>query len=306
MSQEHISTNVKIRGGNINIKATHNKKFQSALLYVEFKTSQDDLLSLLLQKYAAEKRLFAGINMNNGINSVITGQHSILLVVPENKITQNISLLYAYLNKTHLTSQQAKLCGSGDYKKLSSDIKDFSVIVTGKCKNFIAALKNDATKIVNMIHQIDNTSPKDRDSIKVDANETSIGKTINLDGLSNLGMLYLSICMEDIPCKITKDKLTFLSSNGEERFKEKMMWKDTFQGKVKSFLTQTGAVGSPSSNDSGGKKYKEKCEMILNCENVLATIFAKLRGFNYSFDNVKELKKIDSNALGKVKGLKCK
>ena len=25
--------------------------------------------------------------------------------------------------------------------------------------------------------------------------------------------------------------------------------------------------------------------MILNCENVLATIFAKLRGFNYSFDN---------------------
>lgn len=306
MSQEYISTDVKIKGGNIKIKATHNKKFQSALLFIEFDTSQKNLLNLLLQKYSCEKRLFTGINMNNGIYSSITGENSILMIVPENKITQNISLLYAYISKTHLTSQQAKLCGSGDYKKLSSEVKEFNVIVTGKCKNFINALKNNAPKIVNMVNQINAITPKDRDNINVDKVDSCIGKTITIDNLSNEAMLYLSICMEDIPCKISKDKLTLLSKNALERLEEKMMWKDTFQGKVKSFLNQTGAVGSPSANDTGGKKFKAKSDMILTCENVLASIFSKLRGFNYSFDDVSELKKVNSEAMNKVKSLKLK
>lgn len=306
MSQEHISMDVKIKGGNIKIKATHNKKFQTSLLFIEFNTSQKNLLNLILQKYACEKRLFTGVNMNNGIYSIITGENSVLMLVPENKITQNISLLYSYISKTHLTSQQAKLCGSGDYKKLSSDIKEFNVIVTGKCKNFVNALKNNAPKITNMVNQIDAVTPKDRDNINVEKVDSCIGKTINIDNLSNEAMLYLSICMEDIPCKISKDKLVLLSKNAMEQLEEKWMWKDTFQGKVKSFLTQTGAVGSPSANDTGGKKFKAKSEMILACENVLASIFSRLRGFNYSFSDAAELKKVDSEAMNKVKSLKLK
>ena len=306
MSQEHISTNVKIKDGNIKIKATHNKKFQTTLLFVEFNTSQKNLLNLILQKYASEKRLFTGVNMNNGIYSAITGENSILMIVPENKITQNISLLYSYISKTHLTSQQAKLCGSGDYKKLSSDVKEFNVIVTGKCKNFVNALKNNAPKIVNMVNQINAITPKDRDNINVDKVDSCIGKTINIDDLSDDAMLYLSICMEDIPCKISKNNIVLLSKNAIERLEEKWMWKDTFQGKVKSFLTQTGAVGSPSANDTGGKKFKAKSDMILECENVLASIFSKLRGFNYSFSDVSELKKINSVAMNKVKMIKLK
>lgn len=304
MSELNISTSIKINGGNIKFKATHNKKFQSTLLFIDFNTSQKDLLNLLLQKYVSEKRLFAGVNMNNGIYSAITGETSIFLIVPENKITQNISLLYTYLSKTHLTSQQAKLCGSGDYKKLSSDIKEFDVIITGKCKNFINALKNKAPKIEHMVSQIDATTPKERESISVDRVESDVGKVIPLSDFSNEAMLYMSICLEDVPCKIGRDKITLLSKNGLEKVNEKMMMKDVFQGKVKSFLTQTGAVGSPSANDAGGKKFKEKSDMILECENVLAEIFSKLRGFSFSFSNVSQLKKVDSEAMAKVKGTK--
>ena len=103
---------------------------------------------------------------------------------------------------------------------------------------------------------------------------------------------------------LSKDKIKFLSKNGRACFNEKMAWKDTFQGKIKSFLNQTGAVGSPSANDLNGAKYKEKSEKILQCENMLATIISKLHGFQFTFSNVDELKKIDSNALNKIKSIR--
>ena len=301
---ESISMNVKLDKGSISFKAMHNKKFQTAVLFVEFKTTQTSLLSLLLQKYAMEKRLFAGVNINNGIHSIITGEKSIMLLIPENKITQNISLLYTYLLKAHLTSQQTKLCGSGDYDKLSTDISNFNVIITGKCKNFINALKNNAPKIVNMINQINATSPKNRSSFNVSTVDSDINKYITLSDMNNNALIYLAICVEDIPCVISKDKIKFLSKNGRACFNEKMAWKDTFQGKIKSFLNQTGAVGSPSANDLNGAKYKEKSEKILQCENMLATIISKLHGFQFTFSNVDELKKIDSNALNKIKSIR--
>lgn len=301
---ENISMNVKLDKGSISFKAIHNKKFQTAVLFVEFKTSQTSLLSLLLQKYTMEKRLFTGVNINNGIHSIITGEKSIMMLVPENKITQNISLLYTYLLKSHLTSQQTKLCGTGDYDKLSTDISNFNVIVTGKCKNFINALKNNTPKIVNMINQINATSPKNRSSFNVSTFDSDINKYITLSDMNNNALIYLAICVEDIPCVISKDKIKFLSKNGRACFNEKMSWKDAFQGKIKSFLNQTGAVGSPSANDVNGAKYKEKIEKILQCENMLATIISKLHGFQFTFSNVDELKKIDSNALNKIKSIR--
>ena len=306
MSLEQISTTLKAGNSNIKIQATHNKKFGNALLFINFNTSQKDLLRSLLQKYASEKRLYTGVNMNNGIVSAITGETSILLIVTDNKLTQNISLLYTYLNKSKLTSQQAKLCRSGNYNTLSNDIKNFDVIITGKCKNFINALKNNAPKIDNLKNQIAAVQPKDRENFTTDhvPDESFIGKTVSLGGLSNEAMLYLSVCVEDVPCKISRDKLTFLSENGLQQFAEKMIWKDVFQAKVKTFLGQTGAVGSPSANDTGGRKYKAKCETILACENVLAEIFSKLRGFNYSFSKVEDLKKVNSASIASVKSIK--
>ena len=306
MSEEHFKSTLHIKGGNVEIEAQHNKKFQCAVLFVEFNTSQKDLLCLMLQKYIEEKRLATGLNLNNAIYAAIPGETSIVLFVPENKICNNIALLVAYLHKSHLTSQQAKFIKSGDYDKLSSDIKAFNVIVTGKCKTFIAALKSNATKITNLTSQLSAIEPKARESFTTSKiTDSCFGSKINFDGSSANAKLYTSILLEDIPAKIDSSGITFLCTDcAIGRLTEKLLFKDVLQGKVKSFLTQTGAVGTPAANDTGGAKFKAKAAYILDCENCLAKIFSKLRGFNYSFSSAEDLKKVDSAALAKVKAIK--
>lgn len=306
MSDDSISKTLSLSGGSAKITAQHNKKFQCAVLYVEFTTSQKDLLCLLLQKYVEEKRLATGLNMNNSIYSAIVGETSIALFVPENKLTNNIALLLSYLHKTHLTSMQNRLIHNGDYGKLSQDIKSFEVIITGKCKTFIAALKSNATKINNLISQLNAIEPKSRDSFNnTNVIESSYGEVVNFDGNSADAKLYASIILEDIPAKITNSGITLLCENGIARLSEKMRFKDVYQGKVKSFLTQTGAVGSPAANDKDGSKFKAKSEYILKCEDCLAKIYSGLRGFSYSFRNVEALKKVESSAISKVKSISC-
>ena len=304
MSEDRISKSLSIKGGSVSIKAQHNKKFQCAVLFVEFETSQKDLLCLLLQKYVEEKRLSTGLNMNNAIYQAIPGETSIALFVPENKLTNNIALLISYLNKTHLTSQQQKLIKSGDYGKLASDIKGFDVIITGKCKTFIAALKSNANKINNLVAQLNAIEPKKRDNFTTsNVADTSFGETVKFEGSNADAKLYASILLEDIPAKISGSGITLLCENGAARLADKLRFKDVLQGKVKSFLTQTGAVGTPAANDTGGAKHKAKAAYILACENTLAEIYSKLRGFSYSFGSANDLKKVDSSALSKVKSI---
>lgn len=305
MSDLSASKTLSLSHGSVKISAQHNKKFQCAVVFIDFETTQKDLLCLLLQKYIEEKRLFSGINMNNSIYSAISGETSIALFVPENKITNNIALLASYLHKTELKSMENRIIHSGDYDKLSSDIQSFNVIITGKCKTFIGALKSNATKITNLVNQLNACEPKQREKFN-NANvvESAFGETISFDGTSGLAKLYASIVLEDVPVKITNSGITLLSPRADERIAEKMMFKSVFQGKVKSFLTQTGAVGSPAANDAGGAKFKAKSKYILDCQNDLAEIYSKLRGFNYSFSNAEELKKVDSAALTKVKAIR--
>lgn len=307
MSEDHFKTTLSVNGGSVQIEAQHNKKFQCAVLFINFNTSQKDLLCLLLQKYLEEKRLLTGLNMNNAIYSGIAGESSIALFVPENKLCNNIALLISYLHKSYLTNQQTKYIKSGDYNKLSSDIKSFDVIITGKCKTFIAALKSNAPKINNLIAQLSAIEPKSRESFNT-ANviESSFGSKIRFDGSSANARLYASVLLEEIPAIVGSNEITFLCPHGAiTRLSEKLLFKDVLQGKVKSFLTQTGAVGTPAANDTDGSKFKAKSAYILACENTLAEIYSKLRGFNYSFSNAEALKKVDSVALAKVKAIKC-
>lgn len=308
MSEEHYKTTLDIKGGNVEIEAQHNKKFQCAVLFIDFNTSQKDLLCLLLQKYIEEKRLSTGLNMNNAIYAAIPGETSIALFVPENKICNNISLLITYLNKTHLTSQQAKYIKAGDYATLASDIKAFSVTVTGKCKTFIAALKSKATKITNLTNQLSAIEPKSREVFNnAKVTESEFGTKIRFDGSSDTAKLYASILLEDIPAKISNNEITLLCTHsGASRLTEKLLFKDVLQGKVKSFLTQTGSVGTPAANDTNGAKFKVKSKYILDCENTLADVYARLRGFDYSFSKAEDLKKVDSAALSKVKAISVK
>lgn len=307
MSAENATTTLKAGSVEVKISALHNKKFQCSILYVQFDTTEKKLLSLLLQKYVSEKVLVDGININNNIYSAIPGEESIVLFVPENKLTQNIVLLYSYLMKSKLTSQQCKLCKNGNFKKLSSDIKIFKVNVTGKCKNFVAALKNEAPKIERLKESLKIIEPTVRDNISSDG-FTPFEVEIDGGEFTNDVMLYLSVIMGNEPCLIKKSgssvKIECLSPHGEQRIKSFAVWKDTFQGKVKSFLSQSGSVGSPSANDKGKAKFNEKVKNIMKCQNELAFIYSDVRGFKYSFSDEEALKKVNSEAMAKVRALK--
>lgn len=300
-----VKHTLKIGHGNLNIRAVLNKKMRQAVLFIEFKTSQKKLLAALLQKYVQEKCLTTGISMNNGIISAIPGETSIVLVVPDNKITNNIVLLRAYLGKTKISTQAQKVCESGDYSKLAKDLGSFDVIVTGACRTFIAALEDNKPKISRMTEQLAAIEDKQRENFTHPKQEVCPCSPKELEFSGNAtAQLYLSICLGDIPAVVTNTSVKFLSPDGANRFRNRMLYKDTFQGLVKNFLTQTGAVGSPAANDAGGKKYKEKCATILLCQQTLSEIYSKLRGFEYRFIRVEQLKSVDSDAMASVKSIK--
>lgn len=290
----------------MNIKSLHNKKFQCAVVYIQFNTTEKQLLSLLLHKYIAEKVLVTGVNPNNYIYNAISGETSIALFVPENKITQNVSLLYNFLNKSKLSSQQIKLCKSGNYKKLSNDIKKFDVNITGKCKRL-----NDV-KISKLKDNIKSIEASDRENISGNG-VTNCVYTIEDIATSDVDdvMLYLSIVLTNTPCKISKQG----SSVKLEIFnfgmcncvlKDLANVKDTFQGHIKSFLVQSGNIGSPSSNDKGKVKFNEKVKNITACQNELAFIYSDIRGFSYKFKNEESMKKVNTNAVAKIKSFLSK
>lgn len=310
MSVSH-STTLKDSGVEIKISTLHNKKMQASVLYVDFSTSEKSLLGLLLAKYASERCVQTGINCATQIYSAIAGQTSIALMVPENKLTQNIMVLYGYLQKAKLTSQQAKHCTDGSYKKLSNDIKHFDVTITGKCKTFTVALQNKAPKIDRLIKSLGAIEPNtSRESAasgdgKLPSIEFEGGDDINTT------MMYTSIAMGEIPCTITKSgsnvKVTLIDGiTCPCIVAHKLLFKDTLQAKVKGFLGQSGACGSPSANDKGGSKYSEKCKGIMECQNELAAIYSGVRGFSFSFKNKDELKKVNSDSVAKVKSMKWK
>ena len=193
------------------------------------------------------------------------------------------------------------MCGNCDYSKLASDLRSFDVTITGKCRTFRESLRTNAKKITNMIAQINAITPKQRDSL---TGEKPTFDTVEFNGRSKNAKLYAAIALGDIPALVDDTEITFLSPEGKRRFAEQMRMKDTLQAKVKSFLTQTGAVGSPAANDKGGEKFKAKAKYIMECQNMLAGMLSELRGFRFSFSNPDELKHVDSDALAIVKGIR--
>lgn len=305
MIHDSFSTSLKLANGKVDIDAHFNKKFATAVVFIDFRTTQHALLSALLQQYATEKTLNVGVTMTTGIVSIVTGESSVMMYVPESKITNNIHILFNYLMRTELPAAIVKVYGGGDYNKLASDIRSFTVTVTGKCRNFIAALKNGTAKIVQMKVQLEACEPKERSPTPATpVIETSVGKSITYDGSSDDAKLYMSIMMGDVPCNVTADRVTFLSPNGYDRYIEKMEWKKTFQAKAKAFLVQSGNVGTAAANDTDGEKAKAKAMDILENQNVLAMMVSRLRGFDYEFGSVEALRAVNAKALACVKAAK--
>jgi len=292
-------TTIKGKHITVDFEATVNRTAKSCFVCIQFNTKEESLLNTILHKYIYEKCLGVGVNSINNIYSAIYGSGCIVLLIPEAKITQNILLLFNYIAKTTLDRKLKDKCGQGNYNTLEKETKHFTVLISGKCKNFIASLKNKANKINQMIKGLDLVEFKTRDSFK---SEKALEPTIiTMDSSSTKTMMYLSIILNNIPCEINKEgskiKIKFYDSVSVDNFKNLYLNSNVFQYRVKHFLTQSGNVGRPSSNDKGGTKYKEKIRMLKDSQQMITKIFSNVRGFEYDFKDVEEYKKVDRDAL---------
>jgi hypothetical protein len=304
-----VKANISFSGGKISMRAIHNKKQLLSTVFLNFNTSEETLLNLLLQQFIHEKVCVSGVNMNNGIVSACATTKGIVITIPEAKIVSNILQIYNYLMKTELKSPQNKYLSHGSYKKLSKDVSDFKVMITGKCKNFSIAMEDsNSKKMQHLKDTIGSFSSKDRSDIKNDnAREFECckdAKPIIFKG-NKIEKLDLCIFLKDLPCVIDGDEIVPLSTDFRCRLAEKLVYKTTIQAQLKAFRTQTGSVpSSAASNDTGGKKFKEKCNYILECENFLAEIYSTLHGYTATFGNIDNVKKVNPSSPGLIKALK--
>lgn len=281
-------TTLKCKNIQLNIETYHNKKFQCAVVCIFIKTTESKLLATLCDKFAYAKVLRSGINPNTHAYSVVSGPNGMVINCPENKINSVITIALSYLAKT-----TAKVEGS--YDKLMNDMKNVSITITGKCKNYARALETNAPKIERLKTSVSAIDFKKRDAFpkeKVKLQEMSI----SFQGCCKCA-LYASIILSSVPCKITHSNntvtITLYNNCG-------FIHRDMMREKIKSFLSQTGAVGSPAANDTNQTKYKEKCKYILTSQNVLAKIYSSVRGFSCSFENANELKSVDGTIVAVV------
>ena len=292
-------TSIKGKKVTIDFELTLNRTAKVCYICVKFDTKETKLLNTILYKYIYEKCLISGVNNNNHIYSAVYGANCIVLLVPEAKITQNISLLYNYIAKIELDRKLRDRCGEGNYNNLEKDMKHFTVYISGKCKGFMAALKARANKIDRMISGIDLVEFKKRETFK--SEKPCSCTTISLSASSGKTMMYLSIILGNIPCEFKKESgkinMRFYNELDAKMFQELYINSNVFQARVKHFLVQSGNVGKPSSNDKDGSKFKAKAKLIKDSQNMLAKMFSNVRGFDYDFKDVDELRNVDRDAL---------
>jgi len=282
-------TTVKKHGVEIKFETALNKQNVLCFVYIQFDTKECDLLCAILKKYVYEKVLSCGLNTNNHIHSAIYGCNGIVLSVPENKVTNNIALLYKYIAKTSLTTAQKKECGSGSFSKLEKDLKSFNVYVSGKCKNLIQALKNTAPKIENMMETISNIEFKKQEDFEYPKPEEV---TYEIDENDDIAMMGISISMGNIPCYIHKSgskiQIKLCESSDRDRMNSFMSMSRLNNYRIKNFISQSGNIGTPSKNDKDKSKFNEKVKRIEDSQELLIKIFSEIRGFKVSSKTVKD------------------
>lgn len=298
------SKQINSNGFKLSLDVVVNPKAFLSTIFFEFKTTEKELLNALLMKYKYEKVSKAGINPNNRIVNAIVGNCCICLVAAAEYVYQNVTLLISYLAKTDIKGEVKKRT-SGKYSKLMKDIANINVTIVGKTKRLIAQLTSPDKKLEEKIkNSLDKIQIKDRDDITGSLNEEYDNAELN--DVDDTTMMYLSVILGDISCSFKKNgkqlQISFMSKSDEQKFKDLIMHKERiiYQTQVRSFLWQSGTIGSPSAKDKGGVKYKEKIDNLMRSENALAYIYSSLRGFEYKFKTKDDIKNVDNDALSNI------
>ena len=298
------SQQIKSKLFNVSIDATVNPKDFLAIMFFKFDTTEKELLNALLEKYEHEKAASTQFNPNNKIVKCMRGNCCIAVVVPHGSILSNISLLLGYLAKTEIKGETKKYV-SGKYSKLMKDIKEVDVKVVGHVKRFVEMLKSDKKdRLDKFANSLDKINIKDRDD--PDGDKSYEVGTATVDDIDETSAMYMAIVLADVCCSFSKSsntlKINFDRPIDAEHFKDIMRIKEkvVFQTQVRSFLTQSGTIGIPSAKDRDKSMFKKKVSNIMNSENALAYIYAKLKGISYKFKDEGELKTTDNEALSTI------
>ena len=294
--------NIKYSHGNIKINYLYNKKSSATYIAMIYNTKQNMLLYYLLEKFISEKVLINGLNINNHIMNAYATSYGIFLIIPDNKVFSVIQQIQRYLLTGELNQQQAKLIGNGSYEKLHKDIYSFTIYITGKCRLTDKSLTSKDKKIENLIKNLDIIIEKNIDDF--DFNGKYDNETINCGKLNNYSKLMFCICYDNIPFVFDNDKIIMLNPSSLENIKERSVFKNIFQGKIKSFQTQFGNIGTPSAQDKSGEKHKEKCKLLFNSVNIISEMISELHGFSFKFNKIDDIRTVDSFSLTEMKKIK--
>ena len=297
------SAQIKSKLFNVSIDATVNPKDFASIVFFEFETTEKELLNALLEKYEQEKVAKTQFNPNNKIIKCMRGNCCIAVVCPYSVIFNNITLLLTYLAKAEVKGESRKYV-KGKYDKMMKDIKDVSVTVVGRVARFVETLKNNKERLDKIGEALDRITVKDRDDLDGDKKyEVGSATVKNSD---DTAAMYMAIVLADICCHFTKSsgnlKISFSREVDFERFKNLMRVKERviFQTQVRSFLTQSGTIGGSSSGRKGADALARKISNIMNSENALAHIYAKLKGISYKFKDKDDIKRTDNEALSTI------
>ena len=299
----NINKTFKFKNYEYLFKAYHHKKLPYTIVYIKINTTEKDLLHSLTYKYKMEKLIEVGINSNNFMHETIVGKNGIVLYCPENKITNNIINYIKYLSTATLNSKQ--LFGkSGSYSKLVNSLKKVEIIITGKCKTFIknCMLKDSAPKMQKMMESIASKTDKERDDITNDKYDPSMFKSIeiecNEENALDIIIIFGTGCVE-VEKHGSKYKFTY-DHHDVMKYKN---YVGALRGLLKAFRGQAGAIGSPATNDTNQKKFKEKCNDIMESVNTVAYCISDVRGCPCKYKNPESLKTVDSNSVKYITSL---
>lgn len=297
------SAQIKSKLFNVSIDATVNPKDFASIAFFEFETTEKELLNALLEKYEQEKVAKTQFNPNNKIIKCMRGNCCIAVVCPYSVIFNNITLLLSYLAKAEVKGESRKYV-KGKYDKMMKDIKDVSVTVVGRVARFVETLKNNKERLDKIGDALDRITVKDRDDLDGDKKYEVGSATIK--NSDDTAAMYMAIVLADVCCHFTKSsgnlKITFDREGEFEKFKNLMRVKERviFQTQVRSFLTQSGTIGGSSSGRAGAAAYERKISNIMNSENALAHIYAKLKGISYKFKDKDDIRRTNNEALSTI------
>ena len=265
--------------GKLHIKTSHNSKVQTAQVFIQFNTTEHELINELLRKYESEKFVAIGSNPNNKLEYYKANNDCCFAVMPESKVFNFIATIYKYLLTTTLSAASIKNCltKKASYNKLHADVsKGFEVIVTGKCKALTNKLASKLPVIDALAKNMSSIKPKA--VADIDAHAEAWMKPHDIAG-SKLAKLYLVIFAQRFNFVINGNKLYCDDGTWSELAFFMKEHAPVAGGVIKSYLKQAGAKKSKASaNDTSGSKMKASNDIALKNLNTIIEITCKLYG----------------------------